>query len=312
MNAIAFTSELATFNIASRTTREVGQSALVPILAIADVILPMAKMLAARGKISRAELREQFRIMVHRLHHTENVVQVDVGRMTSSTRGLSANESFDVRCITMAGAGKDSITFMACDIGITRHKMVLFFNTSEFCMSPHLLARYMQRGRRELASFLSQALRPMRLATMLTPNEVDDGSPVALPIDGGLLLGRAFIVEADRYPIQISYSKDGVSRDDGEERRGLSSRILTDMRTFIHQDSLTGRKLAMLAALEAWEREHVEGITYWYEATMFGAARLTFGADGVGLKASVKAARDACRDLVSSPLWRDPKDTGQK
>ena len=196
---------------------------------------------------------------------------------------------------------------IACDVHLTRHRAVVTVNLTEFNVTSHTLARYMQRHRKSPTHFLSTIIRPLRLSTLLSPGQAERGiRRMILPINGGLLVGSLSSVTLDEdeellFPIRVVYDKNGSHDEDADFS---APQVGTWMKTYIDRDSLNRRQQGILDAIEQWEVAHRRGIEVASQAIMFGNARLEAGDSLEKLKDDVYGAAEGCRLLIDSPEWQ--------
>jgi len=302
-----YTSTTATKSIADRLVREVHRHAMAPFDALASFIKPTAQLLRARGKLSRTELPTLFTAIRQRLLDTDTIIDLDQGRV--STGRMSANDSYTLRFVQAVGGSEEWMVFMACDVQVSRQQIVIFVNSTEFHVSTHLLARYMQRGRKSYINFLATVMRPLRMSALLSAGQVATPSDrIALPIDGGILVGTVDVEssEDNAYPLRFTFDRNGCKHEIDRAHGIFSGRIVsTWMRSFIDRDSLNPKKHALLDSLEQWERNNQQGIDALYQALVFGCTRLRNGHTVEHIKTVVSKAVDECRGLVTSPEWQD-------
>lgn len=300
MTHIAFTSIAATNRIADQVMRTIGRDTSEPIKRVTKFVHPMGWKLEERGKLTRTELGPIFKSIVAGLRCTENVIDVEVAQL--STGKLSANDGYHIRFSLACGDG-EWMYLVACSLTLTRHNATILVNNTGFDVTPHLLARYMQRCRKSFAEFLATVSRPLRLSTLLAYSQAESGlSKIALPIDGGLMIGTLYRVEDGAFPpIKVVFDKHGPH---DEEAEVSAPEVAIHMRTFLDRDALNPRQQGILDGIEAWEAAHRRGIAASFEALTFGGARLDADYDFERLQADVTAAVEGCLDLVGSPEWR--------
>ena len=307
MTNIAFTSIAATTSIANKVLRAAERASGAPMKAICEIVHPMAHKLEDRGKLTRQELRPIFDALADLLGRVENIIHLDFGRET--TGKLSSNDSYRIRLVH-AEATDDWMELMACDVLLTRHRALVTVNTSEFNVTSHALARYMQRHRKPHTHFFNTVIRPLRLSTLLSPvvqAANGDDTSIILPIDGGILVGS--LCEAPVYdegeeplfPFAVAYDKTGAY---DEEPNFPPQQVATWMKTYIDRESLNRRQQGVLDSIELWEATHRKGIEAVSQAVLFGNTRLLAGDSLEQLKADAFGAAEGCRLLIDSPEWR--------
>lgn len=311
----SFTSVLATNNIAARAVRDIDRASMDPALALRGVLQPVADMIIRRGKLSRSELRPLFDTMRAKLRQEPNVVDIRVGvRSNSVTARLSANEEHHLRFTqgiesTLIREGREEpvIAFAAIELTLTRRDLHAFGNHTGLLVHPHLLSRYMQRQRKSYKQLLSDILRPMRASTMLS-YVIRNGS-IALPVEGGLLLGTVTTRKKrnEPYPVRWKLERDGTKVDtkvneDDNPIPGYRQRAF--MMTFIDADSLDPAKTRLLLALTAWEQTYEVAINRWFEASAYTGTGISVGDSKQAISESMADAMKAALKVVRGDDWR--------
>lgn len=315
MSDQSFTSTIATNNIAARAVRDVERTSMDPALALRGVLQPVADMLVRRGKLARNELRPVLDSMRAKLRQEENVVDIRMGvRSNSVTSRMSANEECHLRFtqaiesgLSREGREEAIIAFAAIELTLTRRELNAFANHTGFLVHPHLLSRYMQRQRKSYKQLISDILRPMR--TSLVLSYVIRNGQIALPVEGGLLLGTVTTRKKrnELYPARWKLGQDGVKVDvkvDEEDSAIPGYRTRAFMMTFIDTDSLEPAKTRLMLTIAAWEQTHDVAINRWFEASAYTGTGISANDSKQAISESMTDAMKAAANIVRGDDWR--------
>lgn len=311
----SFTSITATNNIAARAVREVERTSLDPALALRALLQPVADMLVRRGKLARNELRPVLDSMRAKLRQEDNVVDIRMGvRSNSATSRMSANEECHLRftqsiesSLTREGREEAIIAFAAIELTLTRRELNAFANHTGFLVHPHLLSRYMQRQRKSYKQLISDILRPMR--TSLVLSYVIRNGGIALPVEGGLLLGTVTTRKKrnELYPARWKLAQDGVKVDmkvDEADSPIPGYRTRAFMMTFIDTESLEPAKARLMLTIAAWEQAHEVAINRWFEACAYTGTGLAHNDTKQAISEAMADAMNAAVKIVRGDDWR--------
>ena len=295
--------------VAKRVIRTAGQNKEVFTAAVRAIMRPIAEDLLRKGKLRREDLPEHHRTMTKALTEAPNIVDLDVALIRSSP--LSVNQTRTVRFIMVASELDDQwLHFFGCEMELSRHSLRLRINGTDFRVSSHLLSRYMQRERTDLAQFFEKVNETLRTAALLGPaSGFADDVRTAVPFRGGLLLGDTMFVPADEvvrpYPVEVIYDAEGGRQVVGQPDLLIPGQIpLMCMATFIDADSLSPSKERLRDMIAQWHQAHYEGISTFSSALLFGKAPVKTRESQAAIRKGATEAFYAALELVQSDAWR--------
>lgn len=311
-----YTSMAATNAYARRTAREISKHNRTVIDTLLAAIHPVAQEMVSKGKLARDRLVPSFNSVVEDLNRkgTANIVQAEIGHKRSSK--LSANDELHARLVLVTSdpepvEGEQWFDFLALEFRITRREITMRLDPLDMAITPHVLARFMQRDRQGVMKFFANVMRPLRVASVLgVPAFHHKSEAIALPTDNGLLLGQVDYIpepvkDEDRaYPFVVRVDKSGAKTSVGEfVRLQKTFRAVCRMRTYVDENSASPLKSELRQAIVAWERQNERGITTFFELMAYGQAMVKLHAEQQPMLMGAKAAMDSSVSLVRTPIW---------
>lgn len=301
----------ASHGYANRVARDAAryQATVLPLIEAA--VLPTWKEILQRGKLLRNGLHPAANSIIDRINECHTLVD---GR-SSVTRvsPLSVNESCGAQIIVAMGDpnAKDRdrrIDFLACNLNVTRKNITLRLDVVDFSVTPHVLARFIQRGRGDAANFFAGLMPSMHAARLLAVAASKHPSGrLLLPHQKGFLLAHVEMSDDPddderKMPCVIRYDIRGKHVEPAEAvNRG--HRIFANAWSFVDADSTTGPKAELHAETQAWMTRHQTGIRAWFDMMTFGSAGTTRAVNRDVINQALREAMAAAKEMGESPVW---------
>lgn len=197
-SALQYTSEFVCDRIAERNLKEFRADQFAAAAKFSKLLSPIAAEVQT-GKLKRGSVRMLSERLANQLRNEPAITELTLHQLTPSR--LSTHEAAHIRFSAMGSDEAAWAQFITTDIDIQRKSIRLAVSGIDVLIHRHALSRYMQRERCDSRALMNSILPAIKMAGIIAYGQARHPERnIAIPVGGGLLLGRFSVADPHKNP----------------------------------------------------------------------------------------------------------------